>query len=189
MSRQRRVIVNVIALQVGWFACVLGAAWGLPWTGPALVLLAIAIHLAASPHRSVDATLIAMSAIIGLIVDSLLMQSGVIAFNSGVTAGWITPAWMIALWANFGTSLNLTLAILQNRWFLAILFGAAGGALAYIGGVRLGALLMPAGIARGGMFVAFAWAVVTPLLVGAAAQARRRSSPCSTKRVDAEATA
>ncbi|MCA9254458.1 MAG: DUF2878 domain-containing protein [Phycisphaerales bacterium] len=189
MSRRRRVIVNVIALQAGWFACVLGAAWGLPWIGPAFVFLAIGIHLAASPQRAGDARLIAMTMAIGLMIDSLLMRSGAIAFNSGVMAGWIAPAWMIALWANFGTSLNLTLEFLQNRLFLAILFGAVGGSLAYVGGVRLGALLMPSGIPRGGMFVAIAWAIVTPLLVGAAARGRRRPASCVMDRGDVEATA
>jgi hypothetical protein len=29
-----RLLVNFVAFQLGWFACVLGAAQGLPWLGP-----------------------------------------------------------------------------------------------------------------------------------------------------------
>ena len=41
-----RTLINFAAFQAGWFACVAGAAHGLPWLGPLLVLPVAGWHLA-----------------------------------------------------------------------------------------------------------------------------------------------
>ena len=41
-----RVIVNFVGFQIGWFACVLGAANSRPWVGPLVVLFLFLVHLA-----------------------------------------------------------------------------------------------------------------------------------------------
>ena len=41
-----RTVINVVAFQGGWLACVLGAANGMPWIGPAVCLPILALHLA-----------------------------------------------------------------------------------------------------------------------------------------------
>jgi len=43
-----RLALNVLLFQAGWFACVLGAAQGLPWIG---LLAAVAIVAGTSPRR------------------------------------------------------------------------------------------------------------------------------------------
>lgn len=39
---------NIVAYQAAWFACVLGAAYGMPWIGAAVCLAVVAAHLALS---------------------------------------------------------------------------------------------------------------------------------------------
>ncbi len=40
-----RTLVNFVAFQAGWFACVLSAANGRPWLGVLVVGLIVALHL------------------------------------------------------------------------------------------------------------------------------------------------
>lgn len=170
MKRQTRVILNIIALQSGWFACVLGAAKGMPQLGPIVVLAFTILHLSFSPRRIRDVIVLGVAVIVGIVADGVLLRAGAIAFESGVVGGYLIPLWMMALWLNFATSLNLTLEFLQGRVALAILFGAVGGVAAYVGGNRLGALNMPSGVWAAGWAVALEWAIVTPLLVWLAAR-------------------
>ncbi len=37
-----RLLLNFAAFQIGWFACVLGAANGFPWLGPVVVAAVVA---------------------------------------------------------------------------------------------------------------------------------------------------
>ena len=40
-----KLFLNFAAFQIGWFSCVLGAAYELPWAGPLAVGLIVALHL------------------------------------------------------------------------------------------------------------------------------------------------
>lgn len=169
MSRRGRLILNIAALHVGWTACVLGAARGFAAIGPTVVAGLLLTHLTFSPRRGRDAVVIGATVIVGVVADGFLLKLGFIAFDSGVIAGIVIPLWMMALWANFATSLNLTLAFLHRRHLLSALLGAVGGAVAYMGGVRLGALSMPHDMWMGGGVVAIEWALVTPIVIRLAA--------------------
>jgi hypothetical protein len=74
---------------------------------------------------------------------------------------------MVALWANFATTLNVSMRLLRSRLLLAALFGAIGAPLAYYAGARLGAVdlvaTLPALLAIGA-----GWLVLCPLLFAAA---------------------
>ena len=70
---------------------------------------------------------------------------------------------MVALWMLFATTLNLSLAWLKRHLFVAVLFGAIGGPLAYLGGEKLGALNFESPTA-GLIALAIGWALLTPLL-------------------------
>jgi len=39
------MLINFVAFQVGWFACVLGGAHQFPWLGTLMVSIIIAVHL------------------------------------------------------------------------------------------------------------------------------------------------
>lgn len=60
--------------------------------------------------------------------------------------GWsnsIVPIWILALWLGFATTLNVSLAWMQGKTITAVLFGAVGGPLAYLGAQKLGAVVLP----------------------------------------------
>jgi hypothetical protein len=72
------------------------------------------------------------------------------------------------MWADFGLTLNSSLAWLQRRWLVAAVFGAIGGPLAYLAGVRIGAVSFSAPPAIVYAALALVWGVVTPALLGIA---------------------
>lgn len=157
-----RVIVNFVAYQVAWFACVLGGANALPWVGVAVTAVAVAIHLSLSPAPGRDSVLILAVSTIGALWDGLLVGVGLLEYPSGMVLPWLAPVWIVALWAGFATILPVSLRWLLGRWRLATLFGAIGGPLAYYAGMRLGAVTFPDPVAALAA-LAVGWAVLTPL--------------------------
>lgn len=127
-------------MQIGWFACVLGAAHQMPWLGPAVSLPLIAWHIARSSQRDSELQLVLCALVIGLILDSALASASLIYFASGsILTGFTTP-WMLSLWLGFAITLNHSLKWLMAKPILAVLFGLIGGPLAYWSGAKLGAM-------------------------------------------------
>jgi hypothetical protein len=83
--------------------------------------------------------LLGAAAVIGLVVDTTLAATDLIRFSSAWTFP-LAPAWMLALWVAFATTLNHSLRWLMSRPAAAALGGALGGPLAYLAGEKIGAL-------------------------------------------------
>jgi hypothetical protein len=156
-------VLNFIVYQAGWFACVLGAAYGWPWLGTGLVIMALAMHVRAAPQPRAELTLILLAVLIGAVWDSALALSGVVHFANGSLIDSTAPHWMLALWALLASTLNLSLAWIKTNVWAAIALGGLGGPLAYLGGARAGALTLP-DTALALPVLALGWAVLTPLL-------------------------
>ncbi|WP_236848801.1 DUF2878 domain-containing protein [Candidatus Thiodictyon syntrophicum] len=157
-----RVLLNFVAYQIAWFACVLGGAHQLPWVGVAVTAVAVAIHLVLVPAPGRDALLILTVAAIGALWDGLLVGLGILEYPSGVVLPWLAPVWIIAMWAGFATTLHVSLRWLLGRWRLATLFGALGGPLAYYAGMRLGAVNFPDPVVALAV-LAGGWSILMPL--------------------------
>lgn len=161
------LILNVILFQIGWFACVLGAANGVPWGGALAAAAIIAWHLVRARQPKRELALAALAALAGAAFETALVQTGWVRFDSGVLMQGVAPYWMVALWAVFATTLNVSLRWLRGRATLAAALGAVGGPAAYYAGAQLGALeLVAAGAALAA--IGAGWAVLAPALLGAA---------------------
>lgn len=158
------MFANFVAFQFGWFACVLGAAYGLPWAGTAIALAIVGWHLTRALQPRAELILVLIAAAIGVLWDSLLPALGWIEYPNGMLINGTAPHWMVALWMLFATTLNVSLAWLKRNLWLAAGFGAIGGPLAYLGGAKLGALVF---VEQTAALVALAigWALLTPLLI------------------------
>jgi Protein of unknown function (DUF2878) len=96
-----------------------------------------------------------------------MVQAGLMRFDGGTLLAGTAPVWMVALWATFATTLNVSLRALHGRLIAASLLGAVGAPFAYYAGQKLGAVQMVnAGAALA--VVAAGWALLTPLLFLAA---------------------
>ena len=161
------IAFNILLFQAGWFACVLGAAHGLPWLGPLAAIAIVAWHLSRAARARLELALVALALLLGALFETLLVQTGWLRYQSGVLIEGTAPYWMVTLWAIFATTLNVSLRWLRPRTALAVLFGALGGPAAYYGGARLGAVELTApGAALSS--IAIGWAILAPLLLHAA---------------------
>ncbi len=166
-------VVNAAAVQVGWTACALGAAHGLAWIGPVIVILLVGAQLPLVAFPSRQAVFIGLVALGGWLLDSSLAAAGMFSFPPGQSWGRLAPVWMAALWANFATTLHLAFDWLRGRYLLAAVLGAIGGPLAYWGGHGLGAIDLAPSLPLALAAIAVEWAVAMPLLVRLARAAGR----------------
>jgi hypothetical protein len=134
------LLINITAFKLGWLSSVFGGAQQLPWLGPLVVFLAVAIHLSA------------------------LVAAGWVTFPSGMINESMAPYWIVTMWMLFGTTINLSMRWMRGRPLLASLFGFAGGPLAYIAGHKIGGIQFVDQTAAIAM-LAIGWAVIMPLLM------------------------
>lgn len=156
---------NIIFFQLGWFACVLGAANNYAWLGVLASICLLAWHLVASKNWISEGGLILLTMLIGFLFDFALMSLGWISFAPlKFWPAQLPPPWMIFLWALFATTLNFSLNWLKTRSLIAIILGAISGPLAYWGGSKLGALKLiePSGAM---IYLSLGWAIVVPALL------------------------
>lgn len=164
------VLANAVAYQLAWLVAVLGAAAGAPWWGPVAASGASALRLASSRRRASVVTVLAVSVALGAAVDGALAATGVMSYGEPARTwpGPVPPAWMLGLWAGFGTTLGASARWLSGRLGLSALVGAAGGPLAYAAGARLGAMDLGAPRAGSLAVIGAAWALCLPMLVAVA---------------------
>lgn len=164
----KRSIINFIAFQCAWFACILGAAYERPWTGVSAVAALAVVHvlfMVRSGGRSGETALLIGAAALGWIGDSLLVVAGVLMFAESVQIGGPSPWWMVALWVNLAMTLRFSMGWMRGRMGVAAVFGAIGGPLAYFAGAKLGAVTLGVHLFAGLGAVAVLWAASMPLLL------------------------
>lgn len=174
-----RTIVNVVAFQAGWLACVLSAANGLPWAGVIVALGAVALHLLLATDTTAELRLIGISVALGFVFDSALLATGWVSYPSGLLSAYVAPYWILALWALFATTLNVCMSWIKRSLPLAALLGAICGPVSYFAGSGFGGITL---IEPAASMVALAviWAVAMPALVIAA---RRNDDTAATPAV------
>lgn len=160
-------ISNAVIYQVGWFACVLGAAWGHGSTGAGLALVLVAVHLALAEHPGRELPLLLAAGTVGIVADTLHARFGVLNFN-GHEAGQLAPLWIVALWIQFGTVLHFCMKWLSRRYLLAAVLGLVGGPMSFLAGERLGAATFGEPRLACLAILALTWSIALPLLVAIA---------------------
>ncbi len=161
----RPAVVNYLLYQAGWFACVLGAAWGRPWLGSALGILPILAHVAASRRRADAAALALWTAAIGVAVDATQLALGTLRFDVGTVAAWLPPLWLVLVWAQFAMTFHFSLAWMPGHPLRAAVVGVLGGPLAFLGGARLGVVALHPALWPSLLSLAATWAVAMPAAV------------------------
>jgi hypothetical protein len=164
-----KLLVNFVAFQLGWFACVLGAANGLPWLGPVVVAAVVALHLATARRALPELYLVFAAMLLGLVLDSVLLATGWLSYSVGLWLPGMAPYWIIAMWALFATTLNVSMGWMRGRPVLTVLMGAVGGPMSYLAGEKLGAIELTQPVLALAA-LALAWAVAMPLLMWLAAR-------------------
>ena len=155
---------NFVFFQLGWFACVLGAAnkqvlWAVVGT-----LVYIAFHVWHSDAPKLVLKLLAKVLVYGIVVDTLIMRLGYLDFQDDWPSPYFSPLWMWVLWALVGSTINGSLSWLRGRPILGFVLGAICGPMSYEAGIRMGA----GGWGAGGQITGFVlvgliWGIAIPL--------------------------
>jgi hypothetical protein len=172
-------ITSFVSLQLGWFACVLGAAHGRAWLGPLIVVSALAVHVGLRPprKRATELWVLASAALLGFLVDTVFLRAGVIAIG-GAT---VSPAWLVVLWPNLAaaTAPGGSLVALARRPLVGALVGSVAAPISYDAGAHFGAIALEGGRVRALAIIAIVWAAVLPafFVIRARLGAPRRNRP------------
>ena len=152
-------LINYAIYQIGWFACVLGGASHRPWTGFSVAVVLIGVHLALSVERSVEFRLVVLATAVGAVLEMMQIAAGTYRFTSGTVINALPPPWLLAMWAQFATTFRFSLRSVITRPVPAMLFGAAGGPIAFLAGERLGAVTLLPPLAYGLLRLSVSWAI------------------------------
>jgi hypothetical protein len=156
-------LVNYALYQLGWVACVLGAAWHRPWTGFLIATILVGVHLALSRERPLEVRLMVLTTAVGAAVEVGQAAAGTYRFTSGTIIDALPPAWLLAMWAQFATTFRFSLRSVVARPVSAVLFGAVGGPVAFLAGERLGAVTLLPPLSNGLLRLSISWAVALVL--------------------------
>lgn len=163
-ARAWRMLLGLAVFQAAWFACVALAARDQAGAGVGVIAVAVLLHLAVSDKPAIEMALLAAAMGLGLAWETLALGANWTAYAAPGPWKGLVPAWILALWALFATTLREPLRWMHGRPWLAALFGAVGGPLSYAAAARMGAcrfgdpVVSLAALAAG-------WALMTPLLV------------------------
>lgn len=169
--------INFIAFQVVWFAAVLGAAYGLWWTGPLALAGFAAYHLRSDVRSKGDLRLMVLALALGFATDTLMAGCGLSTYASPVPAAPLAPFWILSLWAGFALTLNHSMHWFTARPFVAAPMAAIFGPVSYYGAGRAwGAVTIaePVGLALG--VLSMCW-LLAMLALSLAARRFSRTEP------------
>ncbi len=155
---------NFFLFQLGWFACVWGAAnqqvlWAVVGTGIYLLF-----HVARSCSPKLELSLLFKAVIYGVSADTLLIYSGLLDFKDAWPSLYISPVWMWVLWALVASTINGPLSWLRGKPVLGAFLGGICGPMSYEAGIRMGAGSWAGNIVLGWVVVGVIWAIAIPLM-------------------------
>lgn len=169
-----RFWANVVGNQLVWLCAVVGAGRGLRWPALLAATLYVITQLAWSPQPRVELKVMALAIGCGLLVDGIAAGSGRVLYAAGNTPTWLSPLWILALWASFAMTVTVSLALLQRHLRVAALVGLLLAPLAYLSAARgWGAVQFTAPVWQGVVLLGLGWSLALPLLAACAGRWQR----------------
>ena len=134
MSASKLKIINAVAFQLCWFACVLGGSlWALP------AVLAFMIW-----HRQIatraEWLFISILSLCGIALDTVWYQLGIFSFDNYSMP--VIPAWLALLWLAFASTLFHSLYVIFSRIWLIVPLAAISAPISYYAGQEFGAIVL-----------------------------------------------
>ncbi|GLX81385.1 DUF2878 domain-containing protein [Thalassotalea eurytherma] len=145
-------LLNNLAFNAIWFAAIFFQNLALPFG-----VFFIALHCwYFNQQREIFVVIYVL--LIGIFVDTLLMQLGVFIFEG---QQYTIPFWLMLIWAAFGATINHSLAFLKKNKQLAFIVGAIFPPLSYFAGEKFGVVTFGYSTTSTTLLLAIIWA---PLL-------------------------
>ena len=150
-------LINGLAFQVGWFICVLLQGWQ-AWL---YVIGYLSLHLIYIGQLK-EYKFIISATLIGVVIDSLLVWTGVFDFGTDYI---FAPPWLVALWLLFASTFYHALRWFRDKKTLAIISGATGGTISYLAGYQFEAVVFPLSLNITVIIIGLIWALLFPILL------------------------
>jgi len=156
--------INQGLFQAAWPACVIGAAYGTVGFGLLVVGAMLAWQLHDERRHPTDLRLLLICLMVGFLLDSLLVQFGILVYATPWPSSGFAPLWIMLLWVALALVINHSMSAFKDRlWLLAIL-GGIGSPMSYYAGSRFGAVEWAAPVWQVVLATGLTWAVLLPLL-------------------------
>lgn len=164
-TNKLKLVYNALGFNAAWWGCVLGAKWSMPYLGPSIMLVYLAVHFLLLGHGKREAVFLMAVAVIGTSIDSVKTASGFITYSGGYGVDWLSPLWITSMWVGFAALLNHSLGWLKSRYLVAAILGAVFAPPAYLTGVKFGVIQMNLEQWLNITILAVVWGISVPLLV------------------------
>jgi len=162
----RLALLKLVMFQIVWLSCAIGAAQGWSWPGIVTAAALVASHLASAPQWRPAAMTVLATGTLGFIAESLLVTTGLLRYSTAWPTETLAPAWIVALWLAFATTLETTRRLLgSNPLAKSTLLGLVLGPLSYLAGERLGALAFSQSLWPSYLAIAMVWGFAYPGLL------------------------
>lgn len=171
------IFLNFVLFQLVWALSLYGVVIGYSWLGAAALLGFLIFHAATSRTARADFAVAVIAVLIGLVLDTIYIKTGLIAYNGELLWSGAAPLWILALWANFALTLNGCLGWLRERLRIAAALAFVGGPLSYYGGIAVGTAEITGDSVLLFGSIGLAWSIAVPLLLWLALQFAERWHP------------
>lgn len=154
---------NVLKIiNFAWFQCVWWLLILFQSQAVVGVLCLMVFWLWLTPKVKSDATLILTLMVIGILVDSTLMNAGVFIFEN-YSNHLVIPFWLALLWGAYAATLQHSMGVFEGKPWLCVVAGAIAAPLSYLGGAKLGAVEFGFSTSSTVLVLALVWSVVFPI--------------------------
>ena len=165
LNSKLKNIINILGFYVIWWSCMLGAANGLSYFGPLIMIILLIIHYYLFVNDIKEIYLVLIIGAVGTMVDSLMFLSGSFVYQGSYSSEIsIAPLWITAMWAGFAATVNHSMVFFKDRWLLMAIAGAVFGPAAYFTGESLGAIRFDLSPVLSGLIIGIVWAISMPMI-------------------------
>ena len=131
-------VANFAFFQMLWFSCVVGAGgYGQHWLA-LVALVPISVLTWFSATRSADVAVAVVALSMGLIIDNLWVNLGILSYPEYIFA----PYWIALLWIGLGLTVNHSMSWFRDRAVLGSIIVGAFAPVTYLTGQRFGAVVV-----------------------------------------------
>ena len=124
-------LINGLMFNISWFAIVSTHSSTL---APLIASVHLVLHFKFLGRGWPEAAFVAGVTLLGIFLDQALFYIGVFSISAQPA---LAPAWITCLWPVVATTCMHAFSGLNNRLWLAVLFGGVGGAGSYLAGTSL----------------------------------------------------
>lgn len=175
MKPLARILINVVAYDIGWTIAVLAAARDEFVLSIGAMLGVVLIHAEFELYSPREIPTLLLGVLAGTAADTLWLALGLFHLTAAPDNLVLGAAWFLSLWLGFSSVIAVSLRWMWRRPAIGVLFGAIGGPLAYSIAAKIGAITFAEPVWPALAAVSAQYAIIVPAWGFMLDRASRRS--------------